>query len=185
MPDSIARIVQATPAWLTDVLRRNGRLSSGEMRSLTVTGVHDQQLYSVGYYLAASYSSDAPGASPTRLFLKIPRSGPDIERNARIGELEVRMYQALANDQHDLPVIPCYDAVYDPERHRYHLLLDDLSATHEQPAWHLTIRRSVVERTLDPLRWWIGNLPEDFWGKFAPRAMAAFRDLNCIDLLGL
>jgi len=357
MPDAIARIEQATPAWLTDVLRCNGRLSLGEVRSLTVTGVHDRQLYSVGYYLAASYSSDAPGASPTRLFLKIPRSGPDIERNARIGESEVRMYRVLASDQRDLPVILCYDAVYDPDKPGYHLLLDDLSATHEQPTWHLTIsdfhimetvdclasfhaywwerpqlgngmgalpnregladeiarlqdgyagfsrylndrlsaedrtvfetvltslpalwtqrterrgqtlvhgdahfwnflypldprrhrtymldwqcyhiapgtddlaytlalryphrtlanerdlvrryynglcghgiasyawedcwldyRRSVVERPLDPLRWWIGNLPEDFWGTFVPRAMVAFRDLNCADLLGL
>jgi len=43
----------------------------------------------------------------------------------------------------------------------------------------------VVERTLDPLRWWIGNLPEAFWGTFVPRAMHAFRDLNCAELPGL
>ncbi len=355
MPDVITRIEQATPAWLTGVLRRGGQLPAGEARALTVTGVHDQQRYSVGYYLAASYSSDVPDSAPTRLFLKIPRPGTDVERNACAGEPEVRMYRALANDQRGLPVIPCYDAVYDPERHCYHLLLDDLSATHEQPTWHLTIsdyhitetvecmaafhaywwehpqlgngmgdlpnhegltdeitrlrqgyagfsrylddrlsaedrvafeaalaalpalwarrterrgqtlvhgdahfwnflypldprqhrtymldwqcyhaapgtndlaytvalryphrtlanerdlvrryyhglrrhgiagyswedcwldyRRSVIDRTLDPLRWWIGNLPEDFWGKFVPRAMHAFRDLNCAEML--
>ncbi len=159
MLDVIRRIEQATPAWLTEALRRDRHLPVCEVHSLTVTGLHDQQLYSVGYYLAASYSPDAPDTAPARLFLKMPRPGTHSERNARVGEPEVRMYQALAGDQRNLPVIPCYDAAYDPERHRYHLLLDDLSATHEQPAWHLTISDRYITETVDCLAafhayWW-------------------------------
>jgi hypothetical protein len=96
-----------------------------------------------------AYSADAPPEAPRRLFLKLPRQGagaPALTGGAR----EVRLYRALGADQRALPLVRCHDAAVDARTRRYHLLLDDLSATHEQPKWHLTVGRYVT-RTIDCL----------------------------------
>ena len=55
-------------------------------------------------------------------------------------------------------VIPCYDAVYDANRPAYHLLLADLSTTHDQPSsW--TISDYYITQTVNCLarlhaHWW-------------------------------
>src|SRR5205809_330202 len=82
-------------------------------------------------------SGAAPPGAPARLFLKLPRSNLKPESTAWAGEKEVRMYRAFLTHQRDLPIIQCYDAIYDADLRKYHLLLDDLSDTHDQPAWHL------------------------------------------------
>jgi hypothetical protein len=171
MSTVITAIDQATPAWLTDVLRRSGHLPSGEARSISVRHVHGEQVYSISYFLTAEYSPDAPGLAPAHLVLKLPRQESDPAATAWHGGREVRMYQALAADQQKLPVVPCYDAAFDPHRGLYHLLLADLSATHDQPAsW--TIGDRYITQTVDCLAqfhayWWehprlghdIGELP--------------------------
>ncbi len=160
MSNLITTVEQATPAWLTSVLNRAGYLPWGEARSLAVTRIHDEQLLSVSYFLSATYDSAAPPDAPTRLFLKLPRQPDDASNvSSSSGAREVRMYQLLAADQRKLPVVPCYDAVYDRDRRRYHLLLADLSESHDQPAWHLSIADHYVTRTIDCLArfhayWW-------------------------------
>ncbi len=155
----LTEVDQATPEWLTTVLRRDGRLPRGHVQSVAVRSVHDEQIHSISYFLVAGYSPDAPPEAPTRLFLKLPRFGAQAKTAAEQGEPEVRMYQALAAGQGTLPIIPCYDAVYDPDRPAYHLLLADLSATHDQPTSHLTIADRYITRTVDALAafhayWW-------------------------------
>jgi len=156
----IAAITEVTPDRLTHVLRRSGALPSDEVRSVTVARVHDEQLHSISYFLHVTFSGAAPHDVPARLFLKLPREADPADAVApSSGAREVRMYQALAPDAAALPIIPCYDAVYDMERRRYHLLLADLSETHEQPAWHLEIAEHYVTRTIDCLArfhayWW-------------------------------
>ncbi|MEP7188971.1 MAG: aminoglycoside phosphotransferase family protein [Roseiflexaceae bacterium] len=159
MPHVLTSIDQATPAWLTGVLCRDGYLLSGEVQSIKVRRIFTEQLASISYFLAVAYSDDATPAAPTRLFLKLPRSnlGPGVA--AAIGEKEVCMYQALAEHQRELPIIQCYDAVYDSARGAYHILLDDLSDTHDQPAWHLEIAERYITQTVDCLAqfhayWW-------------------------------
>jgi hypothetical protein len=157
------------------VLQRDGHLPAGQVHSIAIGRVHDEQVYSVGHFLAVQYSPDAPRTAPGHLFLKLPRSGGDQAAIAWHGEREVRMYRALAPDQRDLPLIPCYDAVYDPARRLYHLLLADLSATHDQPAsWNISDR--YITQTVDCLArfhayWWEhprltkgpGELPTRDW----------------------
>ena len=153
MTDQPVRIItapdQVTPAWLSGVLRDSGALTRGEVRSLTLTRVHDKQHHTLSYFYAVEYSPDAPPNAPRRLFLKVPRATaepPALKGGAR----EVALYHALGKDHAELPLVRCHSAAVDLETGRYHLLLDDLSDTHEQPRWHLTVGRFVVP-TLDSL----------------------------------
>jgi hypothetical protein len=178
MPHVLTSIDQATPAWLTGVLRRGGFLLSGEVRSVVVTRVFTEQLVSISYFLTVAYSADATPPAPTRLFLKLPRSNLESGAAVAIGEKEVRMYQALAEHQRELPLIQCYDAVYDAKRGAYHILLDDLSDTHDQPAWHLEIAERYITQTVDCLAqfhayWWEHPQLSTIAG--APPAAAAIR----------
>jgi hypothetical protein len=44
-------------------------------------------------------------------------------------------------------------------------------------------RRMAAEHVLYPLRWWMSQLPEQFWERFIAPALAGFRDLSYADLL--
>lgn len=159
MSHILTSIDQATSAWLTDVLHRGGYLLSGEVRSVEVTREFTEQLGSISYFLAVTYSEDAPPGAPSRLFLKLPRPNLAPESTAWAGEKEIQMYQAFLPHQRDLPIIQCYDAIYDPDLRKYHLLLDDLSETHDQPAWHREIAERYITQTVDCLAqfhayWW-------------------------------
>jgi hypothetical protein len=169
----LTTIDEATPAWLATVLKRGGWLPTGTVQALEVTRVHDEQIHTLGYFLRANYDADAPASAPTHFFLKLPRPGGDRARAVRRGLPEVQMYRALTADQRGLPVIPCYDASYDTTIGSYHLLLADLSATHEQPASFRSIAHRYVEETADALarfhaHWWdhpalgrdLGSLPD-------------------------
>jgi hypothetical protein len=155
----VTSVDQVTPRWLTATLARGGHLPAGEVKSVALRRVHEEQLHSVSYFLDVHYAPGAPSTAPQHLFLKLPRAGVDLNLIAWVGEREVRLYEAVAPDHRDLPIIPCYDAVYDPEQRAYHLLLADLSATHDQPAWHLTIADHYITQTVEALAafhayWW-------------------------------
>ena len=157
MPHLITTIDDVTTAWLTVVLQRHG-VHEHTVQGIEITYIHDEQLHSISYRFEVRWSSDAPATLPKYFFLKLPRQ-PDTDGVDSAGTHEVALYQFLAPFQDALPVIPCYDAVYDSSQRRYHLLLADLSYSHDQPSWHLTIEEAYVQRTVDCLAhlhayWW-------------------------------
>lgn len=173
MHDVITSVEQVTPAWLTNVLREGGHLAAEQVQTVTVTGIHAEQVHSISYFLALDYGPSAHSGLPTRLFLKLPRPGIAPTVAAAIGEREVGMYRMFAAHQHALPIIQCYSAAYAPTAQTYHLLLDDLSATHNQPAWHLEIAEQYMTQTIDCLAqfhayWWEHASLHDLHG-FLPR----------------
>jgi hypothetical protein len=107
-------------ARLTATLRRVGALVAGAVAAVEVeTG---EGSWSRNARLRVSYAPGSRGARPTALFLKMstslaPRS-------------EVDYYARDYVDLPDRPLPRCYEAVYAPDPPRYHLLLEDLSATH-------------------------------------------------------
>ena len=156
MSHLITSIDEVTPAWLTAVLQRHGCYTHTVQR-IHITHTHDEQLHSISYHFQAQWPPDAPATLPTRFFLKLPRRQDD-EGSISPGAREVEMYQFLATHQ-SLPSIPCYDACYDVQQRRYHLLLADVSHSHDQPTWHLAIGEKYVQRTVDCLAqlhayWW-------------------------------
>lgn len=149
MPQLIKTIEDVSPAWMTAVLQQHGSHDHA-VQQVDVTHTHDEQLHSVSYRLEARWLPTAPATLPTRFFLKLPRQrDPDGIQSA--GAREVATYQFFVAHQAPLPTVPCYDAVYDGEERRYHVLLADLSHSHDQPRWHLAIDEAYVVRTVECL----------------------------------
>lgn len=122
----ITGLDQVTTGWLTAVLTKSGALTNGQ-----VTAFHADSgggNWSSNARLTLSYSDNARGDCPTSLFLKL------VDTDTGDGEFflpaEVTYYTRDYVDVPDAPLLRCYDAAYDAARRRYHLLLDDVSATH-------------------------------------------------------
>jgi hypothetical protein len=149
--------------WLTDALRTAGALPDGDVRSIEVLA-HQQSTVATTTRLKVTYSPDAPTSAPQRLFLKTahPTQAPDLMFH--LGDREVRFYTHLAPATARVAgfsPIGCYSAVADPALGKWHVLLDDHSDTHTQPAWPLPPPLEQCRLAIDQLaalhaRWW-GN----------------------------
>jgi len=163
---------QITPAWLTHTLHQGGQLTQGHVTSVVVPGEGAAGSAGPGFQshhcIEIQYSADATPSAPRRLYLK----AQDGALHQSAGEREVAFYRSVVAHMPYAPAPACIDAAADPEFGAYHLLLEDVSATHrtvhpEEPAI-----RSDIEQMLDALArlhayWWghaqlgqgIGELP--------------------------
>jgi hypothetical protein len=179
MPRLLASAADLTPVRLTKILTAQRALAGGKVAAVTVTD-EAQTPWSTVYHLEVSYSPDAAGDAPARLFLKTGQGG----------EAEVRFYGTLARSAGlTLPVVPCYDAAWSPTAERSHLLLLDLAATHgliaPWPMPPLQAQGEAFSRQLAKLhaRWWghpdlgktIGNMQWNLRSERAYRETTAWR----------
>jgi hypothetical protein len=116
---------QVTAQWLTTVLVRDGALTAG--RVTAVESESDSGNWSANATLSLRYSEDARGSLPDRLFLKMVNT--DLEDES-FGDSEVTYYMRDYVDVADAPLLRCYDAAYSQAEQCYHLLLQDVTATH-------------------------------------------------------
>lgn len=122
----ITNLEQVTPEWLTAVLSQSGALTKGTVVGFDVTGGRGN--WSESGSLQLTYSPDAQGERPLRLFLKLVNT--DTGDGEYFGSSEVDYYLQDYVDVPDAPLLRCYDGRYSAAIHRYHLLLEDVSATH-------------------------------------------------------
>jgi hypothetical protein len=121
---------EATPEWLTEVLRRAGVLGRG--RVATVDYRPNDAFNSSVTHLTVGYDREVTGA-PNALVLKLNRD--------RWGEAEVGIYRLAMAEARPVPaMVPCFAAAYDAATGRSHCLLLDVSATHAPPV----TRRQVL-----------------------------------------
>lgn len=122
----ITNLEQVTTEWLTAVLTHNGVLTQGSVTAVTVDAGRGN--WSESGSLQLAYSPDAQGERPSRLFLKM------VNTDTGDGEFflpsEVDYYLRDYVDVPDAPLLRCYHGHYSPTLQRYHLLLEDVSATH-------------------------------------------------------
>jgi len=132
MPLPIACAAEVTPSWLSRLLR-DETLIGGEVAVRAVS--HDQGTGTFAtrvWHLRVEYGGEAPAQAPRRLFLKTtaPSDTP-----SSFAAIEHRFYTvvapAMARGPGALLPIPCYGAAHDPATGTAHLLLADLSETHE------------------------------------------------------
>ena len=168
----ITDVNQATPTWLTEVLRESGHLPQG--RVVDVQPIPGPKAVSLIIPLQVRYSGDAPSSAPSRLILKISKSALKSE-----SPKEIEFYQSVANNVTNLPIIRCYQAVYAPDVGQFHLLLEDLSETHfPHPPSQLPPLKAYSEQIVDALArlhafWWddasqgkqFGTLPTEATAK--------------------
>ncbi len=127
MPENtvITSLEQVTAAWLSTVLTRSGALQQGAVESFALDA--DERELSTSVRLRLEYTQDARGDMPRRLFLKLVNA--DMEEEF-FGPSEVNYYIRDYVGAADVPIVRCYDAAYAEALHRYHVLIDDLTATH-------------------------------------------------------
>jgi hypothetical protein len=123
----ITSLEQVTPEWLTAVLTHSGALTQGTVVGFDVTCGRGN--WSESGSLQLTYSPDAQGERPLRLFLKLVNA--DTGDGEYFGSSEVNYYLRDYVDVPDAPLLRCYDGRYSAAIHRYHLLLEDVSATHK------------------------------------------------------
>jgi hypothetical protein len=122
----ITSVEQVTTEWLTAMLSNSGAITAGAVASFTVgTGVGN---WSSNANLTLSYTADAKGECPTHLFLKLVNT--DAGDGEFFDDSEVRYYTEDYVDVPNAPLLKNYGGAYSPTLNRYHLLLEDVSATH-------------------------------------------------------
>jgi thiamine kinase-like enzyme len=154
MQDVITNPEQVTAAWLTEVLRRSGVLAGGQVDGFEADG--GQATWSSNLRLRLRYSPGAQGALPGSLFLKLVDT--DTGDGEYFDDSEVTYYLRDYLDVPDAPLVRCYDGAYSLELRRYHLLLDDHSATHtvaaeKQPTLESALALAEGLAALHA-RWW-------------------------------
>ena len=126
----ITSIDQVSAAWLTSVLAQSGAITHGAVKSFEfATG---QGNWSRSGTLRLSYTDEAQGSQPQRLFLKMVDT--DAGDGEFFGDSEVTYYMRDYANIRNAPLLRCYSAAYSKELNRYHILLDDVSETHVEAA---------------------------------------------------
>lgn len=121
----ITSLDQVSAEWLTHVLKASGALKAGAVEAFAM--VENQTRLSENGRLDVQYTPDAEGDRPQNLFLKLVNTDLDDEF---FGDSELHYYFRDYLDLKDAPLVGAYDGAYSEVQRRYHLLMDDLSATH-------------------------------------------------------
>ncbi|MCP4425793.1 MAG: hypothetical protein GY803_14975 [Chloroflexi bacterium] len=130
MKKVITSIDQVSVEWLTTALTQNGALIQGQVASFAVEG--GQGNWSTNAKLRLTYTPEARGERPQRLFLKLVNT--DLDDDETFLPSEVPYYARDYVDVPDAPLITCYDAANSDALKRYHILLEDVSETHTDAA---------------------------------------------------
>jgi hypothetical protein len=157
---SVITFNEITPAWLTAILTERGSLIAG--RVLRVEQTRDPNPITQNATLLLTYSPNARGACPDRLFFK---QSPQAA--------EAKFYQEVAPTLTHSAVPVCYDAQYDDANS--HVLLAYVEQTHFAPPEALPMPLVYHEMIVDAL----ADLHCQFWDqpRLQPKIAALTRDV--------
>ena len=158
--DSIDEI---TPEWLTRALSDGGYLTRGTVSE--IENRSHKSNWASNAVLRLSYSANALGEKPTKLFFKLCNPGSA----DTFGDSEIIYYTIVAAEISDAPIPRCYHSAYRKEDGKYHLLLEDLSDTHApdiEPTWELAAS-TISSLAQLHVSWWdhprlplVGEFPD-------------------------
>jgi thiamine kinase-like enzyme len=142
----LTQVGDLTPEWLTEVLTQAGALHSGSVTHIAAQGIDTNT--ATASVLNITYSADAEGDLPGKLFFKIGKRSP-----------EVLFYRHIADRLIDVPLVRCYCAQFANELGQSNLLFDDISATHGDAnvppdVPDATLRRMVTMMAALHCQWW-------------------------------
>ncbi len=141
---------------LEDVLARSGALRRGGIEAVEAEG--GEGAWSRHARLRVRYRPGSEGELPATLFLKLCAG-------ETFGPSEVDFYVRDYAGLRDGPLVRCHDAAYRDAPRAYHLLLDDVSATHAE-TWEREVTPALAEGVADALaalhahRWGAARLAE-------------------------
>ncbi|WIW46283.1 phosphotransferase [Bradyrhizobium sp. 62B] len=140
------------PARLTAALRRGGVLDAGAVREVKVLHQRDTVVSHI-VRLGLRYVGESTGA-PQSLILKTANSA-FAEKLANGGRREVEYYTQLAPNMPPGLVPLCFDGHFDEDSLAWHLLLEDLTDSHDvAAAWPLPPSREQTIAIVTTLARW-------------------------------
>ncbi len=149
-PPQLPEVVE--PARLTAALRRGGVLDAGAVREVKVLHQRDTVVSHI-IRLGLRYVGESAGA-PQALILKTANPA-FAQRLANGGRHEVAFYTQLAPRTPPGLVPRCFDGHFDEESHAWHLLIEDLSDSHEiATQWPLPPSRDQATAIVTTLARW-------------------------------
>ena len=164
----ITDIKQLTPEKLTEIFRRKGIISNGEVTQI-VMKKSQQTTTSKLYYLDIIYSKNAQTKPRSlEIAVKITRATGSVKM---LGNLEVKFYSIVAEHMKKLPIPKCYDTAISRITGWSHKILEDLSQTHETISLPLNVylppSKRYCERAIDSLAelhafWWDHHKLKEF-----------------------
>ncbi len=160
----IADEKEVTPTLIEKILHKTKALEKVKIKAINVNRAQSTNTSNI-CFIKVKYSNESPETAPKRLFLKMSNlSFP------KLGKREVFFYNNVANQMGELPLIPCYDAKYDENTGRSHILLEDMSKTHFRTEYPIPPRYINCNRHIEGLAklhalWWDDERLEEF----APR----------------
>jgi hypothetical protein len=132
---------EADAAWVETALARSGALTRGGV--VAVEAEHGEGAWSRHARLDVRYRPGSEGDLPASLFLKLCAG-------ETFGRSEVDFYVRDYAGLRDGPVVRCHDAAYRDSPRAYHLLLDDVSATHAE-TWEQQVTPALADGVADAL----------------------------------
>jgi hypothetical protein len=142
----------AEPSYLTAALRKAGALDAGAVREVKVLHERDTVVSHVTR-LGLRYVGESAGA-PQTLILKTPHAG-FAKTLADDGQREVAFYTQLAPKMPRGLTPRCFDGHFDEESVNWHLLLEDLTDSHEiATQWPLPPSREQATAIVTTLAHW-------------------------------
>ncbi|MFX0081500.1 MAG: oxidoreductase family protein [Candidatus Hodarchaeota archaeon] len=124
----ITDIEQLTPEWLTNIFKNKGYLSQGKVTKI-IKKKSQETITSFVYFLELNFSTDAQTEPPSReLVVKISKHNDEFKI---YGRQEAKFYNIIAENMIEMPIPTCYDAVFSEETGLSHIILENISKTHE------------------------------------------------------
>ncbi|HEX6566435.1 MAG TPA: hypothetical protein VF020_19235, partial [Chthoniobacterales bacterium] len=122
--ESVTPPSQIDKSWLTAVLKKNGALRAGGIRSIHVDNSTGTNSHIARVHI--EYSVDTKGDAPRSLILKTVEADSGFIQRSEV-DYYTHDYLGLA----DAPILQCYAAQIHGDG-SYSILMDDLSSTHER-----------------------------------------------------
>jgi hypothetical protein len=132
---------------LTHWLRNSGALPHGKVLDVQITLEHKTDISKL-VFLDARYSSESPTDLPCSLVVKSPLKKTNTENYAAT---EVQFYRSLAPVLKSPPLVRCVATIEGDGECSGTIVLEDLRATHDQPAWPLPPSKKQCELAIDAL----------------------------------
>ena len=147
---------------IEELLHNTKSLEHVEVKEIKITKTFSTLTSNI-CLIQVKFSDKSPKTAPKRLFLKMSKE----EINPAIGKREVFFYNTIVNQIGELPVIPCYDAKFNENTGRSHILLEDISKTHFQTEYPIPPTNINCERHIEGLAklhalWWDNKRLEEF-----------------------
>jgi len=158
----ITEIEQLTPERLTRIFKNKGYLSQGKVTKI-INKKTQETITSFVHFLELYFSNDVQTEPPSPDI--VVKFSKDIDEFKLGGRQEAKFYSIIAENMIDMPILNCYDAVFSEESGLSHIILENISKTHETLSglpFGLAPSKQYFEKAIESLAqihafWWDHN----------------------------